>query len=359
LSPNRDRRRRSEHRQSRRAASEHARRTRLLPLIAVLLALVVGLFVAFRSGGGSSSPEAPNGASSQEHRRYRPVARLARHGLPAPLSGESVLGLPGRVLVLGGLDTSDVSTSEALELSTATGKFSDLAPLSEPRHDTAAAAIGGKTMVFGGGSLTELDSVESFSPRGSPEVVGQLPTTRSDLSAVTVAGRAYVLGGYDGNLPLAPVLRTSDGRSFTSIGDLPVPFRYAAVATIGRMIYTFGGELANGLDSDAIQAIDTRGGRARVIGHLDRPLSHASAVVLGGRIYVLGGRSRENPTDEILSFDPSTEEIRLAGHLPFPVTNAAAGGVGAVGYLIGGLDAEGGSLASVIEVRLVGHRNKG
>jgi N-acetylneuraminic acid mutarotase len=149
------------------------------------------------------------------------------------------------------------------------------------------------------------------------------------------------------------VLQTSDGRSFTSVGKLPVPFRYAAVAAIGRTIYTFGGVLANGLDTGAIQAIDTRDGRARIIGHLQRPLSHASAVALGGRVYVLGGRSGETPTGEILSFDPSTEELRSAGHLPFPVTNAAAAEVGGVGYLIGGLDAEGGSLASVIEVRLV------
>jgi Kelch motif len=271
--------------------------------------------------------------------------------LPAAISGEAALGLPGRVLVIGGLDDSDVSTSEVLELRTATGRFTHLGSLSEPRHDTAAAALGGKALVFGGGSLTELDSVESLGG-GSSQAIGRLPTTRSDLSAVTVAGRAYVLGGYDGRLPLAPVLQTTDGRHFNVVGRLPVPFRYAAVAAIGRTIYTFGGELASGLDSDAIQAIDTRSGRARVIGHLQRPLSHASAMVLGGRIYVLGGRSREDPTDEILSFDPSTERLRFAGHLPFPVTNAAATSVGDIGYLIGGLDAEGGSLASVIEVRL-------
>ncbi len=271
--------------------------------------------------------------------------------LPAALSGEAVLGLPGRILVLGGLDGNDVSTSEVLELRTATGRLTHLGSLSEPRHDTAAAALGGKVLIFGGGSLSELDSVESFSSESS-RAIGRLPTTRSDLSAITVAGRIYVLGGYDGRLPLGPVLQTSDGRHFTAVGNLPVPFRYAAVAAIGRTIYTFGGELASGLDSDAIQAIDTRSGQARVIGRLHRPLSHASAVALGGRIYVLGGRSRESPTDEILSFDPSTKRLRSTGHLPFPVTNAAATDVGDIGYLIGGLDAEGGSLTSVIEVRL-------
>jgi N-acetylneuraminic acid mutarotase len=325
----------------------------LLPLAAALLALVAALFVIFGSDGGSSGRPTRDGpASPEKQRRSRPVARLAPHGLPAALSGEAVVGLPGRVLVIGGLDGSDASTSRALELRTATGRLRQLGSLSEPRHDTAAAALGGKVLVFGGGSLTELDSVESLGRDGTSRVIGRLPTTRSDLSAITIDGRVYLLGGYDGRRPLAPVLQTIDGRRFSVAGKLPVPFRYAAVAAIGKTIYTFGGELATGLDSDAIQAIDTGSGRARVIGHLRRPLSHASAVVLDGRIYVLGGSSRERPTDEILSFDPSTGRARSAGHLPFPIANAAAAGVGGIGYLIGGLDAKGGSLGSVIEVRL-------
>jgi Kelch motif len=323
---------------------------KFLALIAILLVAVVGLLAMLRSGGSSSDRAAPNTPTPPRRHRLRPVVRLAPHGLPEALSGEAVLGLPRAVLVIGGLDKSDVSTSEVLELRTATGRFTHFGSMSEPRHDTAVAALGGRFLIFGGGSLTELDSVESLSP-GSAAVIGRLPTTRSDLSAVTVAGRVYVLGGYDGNLPLGPVLRTDDGRTFTSIGNLPVPIRYAAVAAIGRTIYAFGGELASGLDSNAIQAIDTRSSRARVVGHLDRPLSHASAVVLGGRIYVLGGKSQEDPTDRILSYDPSTGALRPAGHLPFPVTNAAAARVGDVGYLIGGLDAEGGSLRSVIEVQ--------
>jgi hypothetical protein len=322
--------------------------------VAIVLALAVGLFVVLRSGGESS--DSTGGGSSTppppKPRRLHPVAEVAKHELPAPVSGEAAVGAPGRVLVVSGLDSSDVSTARASVLHVASGRFTPFPPLPEARHDAAIATLGGKVLIFGGGSLGELDSVESLSPGSSWEPVGRLPTTRSDLSAVNVGGQVYLLGGYDGNLPLAPVLRTGDGRSFSAVANLPIPFRYAAVVAIGKTIYTFGGVLASGADTDAIQAIDTRSGRARVIGHLDRPLSHASAVALGGRAYVLGGRSQEVPTDEILAFDPSTERLRPAGHLPFPVTNAAAAGVGDIGYLIGGLDTEGSSLSSVIEVRL-------
>src|SRR4029077_8021974 len=235
-----------------------------------------------------------------------------------------------------------------------TGRSTTVGSLSEPRHDTAAASLGGTVLVFGGGSATELDSVESLRRGGPGKLLGRLPSTRSDLSVLAIDGSAYVLGGYDGQAPAGAILRTMDGRRFTVVGTLPVPFRYAAVAAIGRTIYAFGGELASGADSDAIQAFDTRTARSRIIGHLRRPLSHASAVALGGRIYVLGGRTGKTPTDRILSFDPSTTIVSSAGSLPLRVTNAAAATVGSVGSLIGGLDAQGASLASVIEVRPVG-----
>ena len=51
-----------------------------------------------------------------------------------------------------------------------------------------------------------------------------------------------------------------------------------------------------GASTDAIQAIDSTTGRASVVGHLPKPLAHASAIALGGRIYLLGGAIVSGPT---------------------------------------------------------------
>ena len=61
---------------------------------------------------------------------------------------------------------------------------------------------------------------------------------------MTVGSAAYVLGGYDGAQLPSDVLRSSDGRHFTSVGNLPVAVRYPAVAVVGTTIYLLGGELA-------------------------------------------------------------------------------------------------------------------
>ena len=317
------------------------------------LAVFLGALLLIFDSAGSPPRITRIGATPKTHVASSLVAQLAPHGLPRPLSGEAVVGRPNGVLVVGGLNSSDESTMGVVELSSQTGRVTAVGSLSQPRHDLAAAALNTEVLVFGGGSATELESVESLRPGGSGKLLGRLPTTRSDLSVVAVNGRAYVLGGYDGQAPTATILQTTDGRRFAAVGALPVPFRYAATAAVEETIYAFGGELASGADTGAIQAFDTRTGRTNVIGHLPRPLSHDSAVALGGRIYILGGSEHGTPTNSILSFDPATRHVRSAGHLPLRVTNAAATSVGGVGYLIGGLDARGASLASVIDVRVV------
>jgi hypothetical protein len=290
-------------------------------------------------------------AARQQRDRSRIVAKLEPYRLPAPVSGEAVTKRSGELLVLGGLDSRDSSTSEIVALPNAL-RPRPAGALSEAKHDLAAVQLAGRTLVLGGGSAAELDAAEALNAQNSGTRVGTLPSARSDLSAVTVGAAAYVLGGYDGNEPLADVLRTTDGSHYAAIGRLAVPFRYAAVAVLGPQIYTFGGELANGEDTSAIQRIDTRTGAVREVGRLPTPVSRASAVVLDGRIYVLGGRSHGVALRRIVAFDPAAGVARLAGRLPLAVTNAAAIESGSSGYLIGGIGSGEQALDTVISVQL-------
>ena len=72
-----------------------------------------------------------------------------------------------------------------------------------------------------------------------------------------------------------------------------------------------------------------------MIGHLPRGVSHASAVSLGGHIYVLGGEADGSATDRIWRFDPAHGTVAPAGRLPLPISGGAATTVGSTGYLSG------------------------
>jgi hypothetical protein len=188
-------------------------------------------------------------------------------------------------------------------------------------------------------------------------VAAQLPRPRSGLAAVTIGRTAYLLGGYDGSRYDRSVLATTDGRHFRRVATLQVPVRNPAVAAADGQIWVFGGQGAAGVSS-VIQRISPATGTAAVTGHLPRPVTGATALTLGGTIYVAGGqvpagtagqeRTRANTgsragtgtglvtTPAVLAYRPGRHTATVAGQLPVPVAGAGAAVLGGTGYLIGG-----------------------
>jgi outer membrane protein assembly factor BamB len=283
-----------------------------------------------------------------------------------------------------------VSLASVSSIDPVTGRIEPTGSLSQPVHDAAAAVIGSRTFMFGGGSPDTVATVESYSSAsssgapgaagsGSGEVVGNLPQPRSDLAVATVSHpvrghqvtTAYLVGGYDGTRYLPDVLATDDGTHFTTVGTLQAPVRYPAVVADGGRLYAFGGEVPSpGASPDAtadIQMIDPSNRRAVVVGHLPQPLYGASAFLIGGTVYVVGGQVPGGQTlTQIDAFIPRTGQVLDAGLLP--QADAFAGSAivtsiqGTIGYLVGGevssqsgpdqAGVASGSLTTVISLRL-------
>jgi len=329
-------------------------RRRLLASIAVVGAIIVIVVVLSAGSGGGNGAGEPTPTT-----QITLIARSAPTPLPAPISGESVVAMGGGPLILGGLDASSASVSGVFQLDTGTGKLREVGALSGPLHDAAAAALGGQVLVFGGGTATSTSAVQALPTPGGRLVsgttahqVGSLPTVRSDLSAVRIGNSAYVLGGYDGAKPIASVLQTTTGKSFSQVATLPAPARYIATTALGGRIYAFGGETASGAPSDAIQEIDPGARTARIIGHLPQALSHAAAVVLGGQVYLLGGDIGGSASDAIWRFDPGSGTVVRAGRLPLAVAGGGAATVGSTAYLIGGTGADEAPLRTIVTLSL-------
>ncbi|HSD24992.1 MAG TPA: hypothetical protein VLB79_11775 [Solirubrobacterales bacterium] len=330
-----------------------ARRRGLLRLAVVVAVVLIFVFLTARglfSGGGSSAPP----RSETRHSATppaRPDASTLAVRLPEPLHGATAAPAAGGLLVIGGADRNDVSTDQVLRLDPSRRTVSSAGTLSQALHDAAAAAVGGRTLVFGGGAATTFDTIQELTPGGTASVVGRLPAPASDLSAVSLGGAAYVVGGYDGRTPLGTVLRAGAAGRPVRVGDLPTPVRYTALAAAGGRLLSFGGELGDGSDTDLIQEYDPTTRRASIVGRLSQPVSHASALVLDGWVYLLGGRRRGAASAQILRFDLATGKAARAGRLPSPLFDAAAGVSSGVGYLVGGIDAGGTSVDSVVAVR--------
>ncbi len=338
------------------------RRRRTRTLVAAGLALVVGagLILAFSArsspaGGRRGAPGARAATVGSDARHGSHVPRsppaiesgLLPWQLAQPTSREVAASGPGPngVVTVGGLTAGQVSSASVVRVSVPGGASSPAGSLASVTHDAAGAVVGGHVLVFGGGAATTVATVESLplvatGSSSQARIVGQLPQPRSDAAAVTVDGVAYIVGGYDGTRADSEVIATTNGTTYRDAGTLPVPVRYPAVAALGRDVYVFGGEqvggAASGAGVDAIQRVDTSSGHITEVGHLPEPLLGASAVTLGGVIYVAGGTNGSADSGTIYAFDPHAGRVLVAGHLIAPVSNAAVAAVGGTAWLLGG-----------------------
>lgn len=317
------------------------------------LLVVAGAFALFAACSGTQSastrpgtpgltPTTTHDSRGSTHSRTPPQPTRVRvevtpWRLPEAVGREAAVRIGREVVVAGGLVAGDQSTATAFRLDLSTGHVSTLPSLPVPVHDVGGAVLHGRAVVVGGGNAVEQRVVQAEQSDGTWRVVGQLPSARSDLVSVTVGPRAFVVGGYDGtSIAQDDVLVTTDGVHFKVFSRLDLGVRYAAVAQLGGSLWVLGGE-RGGVEQDAVQRIDLRTGATQIIGQLPHALGHASAVQVGNRLLLIGGRtSGSTLTNAMWWFDPSTQRFTPAGSLPTPLSDAAVVSDGSDIYLIGG-----------------------
>jgi outer membrane protein assembly factor BamB len=307
----------------------------------VVAALLIAAFVSSSTGSsnrGTGKKSVSASRSSSAHDAPRLEAVDAPWLLPASVSRAVAIADGSGVLIAGGLDANQASSSDVFRLDPSTGLLTQAGTLALPTHDAAGALIGGRPFVLGGGAQTVSDIVQTLPISGAATTAAHLPQPRADLASIKVGTTNYLVGGYDGTAPTRDVLATTDGVTFRVAARLPLGVRYPAVAAAGTVIYVFGGESA-GAPMAAVQAIDVRSGSARLVGHLPEPRSEAAAFSIAGALFVAGGRTPRGLSSDILRFDSKRASFSDAGSLPAPVADAAAAVIGSRAYLIGGEEA--------------------
>jgi hypothetical protein len=316
------------------------------------LAAIVSLAACTGGGAPGSSPH--EGASPDDSSREVIQPIWAPYQLPAAISGAAVVASHGRLLLVGGRGTGAPANS-VVKLNPVTGLERPVAKLAAPVTGAAAAMVRGTLAVFGGGAGRPGARVQSVGPGRAAQVTARLPGARSGLTAVTMGGTTYLIGGSAGSHRPKAVLATVDGTHFSVAARLPVPASFAGAVAYRGKLWIFGGTTASG-PTRAIQLADPRTGLARVVGTLPQPVSAASAFVLGGRVFLAGGLTvtagRTRASSIVLEVDPTTAVATPAATLPMPVAHAAAAVVGRTAYLVGGTDGSR-AVPAVVSLRLV------
>ena len=335
------------------------RRRRQLRLAAPAALLCIAILAILIASARSTLPAKGRHSRSRTH-AARSSDRLAAVGpalrqspigtLAAPLQDAAAVSLGAeRLVLLGGLDSSDTSTA-AITVLTA-GHPSASARLPEAQHDAQGASLDGGLYVFGGGQFSSYDHILRYEPgNGRVSLVGHLPRPASDVAVTTIGGTAYIIGGYDGQRALDTILAWRPGGNPAVVGRLPSGLRYAAVAATSSKVIIAGGSTAAGA-SRAVLSFEPSTGRVTQIGSLPHPLTHAAAASLGPTVYVMGGRGSlpGSQTSAILAINPESGRVRHTGDLAQPLSDAAIAMVGGRIVLAGGQSASG-TQSSIFEL---------
>ena len=249
------------------------------------------------------------------------------------------LALSLAAFVMGGLLTAEAHAQ-------APGKWVKLAPFPEPAEEVYGAAAGGKMYVFGGlapgwqprGLVFEYDPAENKWMKKKPMA---LPSHH--VAVVELNGKIYAFGGFvpptSGPPAWVPINNAweydSAADAWKALAPMPTKRGSPVAAAVGGKIYVIGGATTSPGSKDpsihparphvtvgTVEEYDpvTNTWSART--SMPTPRNHAAVGVVGGKIYVMGGRigaafiSVASNTDVVEEYDPATDTWALKARMP-------------------------------------------
>ncbi len=217
------------------------------------------------------------------------------------------------------------------------GKWIKLAPFPEPAEEVYGASAGGKMYVFGGlapgwkprGLVFEFDPATNTWTKKRP-----MPLASHHLAVVELNGRIYVFGGFVPPTSGPPSWVPIDNAweydpatdSWKALAPMPTKRGAAVAAVVDGKIYVIGGGTTSPdskepsihparphLAVGTVEEYDPATNSWRSRTPMPTPRNHAGVGVVGGKIYVIGGRlgaafiSVATNTDVVEEYDPATD----------------------------------------------------
>lgn len=210
----------------------------------------------------------------------------------------------------------------------AVGAWLAASPLPVPRTEVAAAPLQGRIVVIGGFLANGGNSrrVDAYDPgTGSWSRLPDLPTSVDHAAAASWRGRIVVVGGYDASRRPLRSAFLYDGRRWRVLPPPPEErAAAAAAATADGRVWVVGGRTRDGLATRML-SLDLRSFRWSSLPG-PRPREHLAATALGGRVYAIGGRLAGYDTNlaTVEGFAPRSRAWQRLPDLP-----DARGGTGA------------------------------
>jgi N-acetylneuraminic acid mutarotase len=184
-------------------------------------------------------------------------------------------------------------------------------PSGNPRSEGAGVDHGGLIYCLGGRFIGVLDLVEAYDPTSNSwTVLSPMPTPRAGLAVAGKGSRIYAIGGRTGGSPCSGqavnVAEVYDipSDSWTAISAPPIPVSDATAVAHGGRIFLIGGCTGPflGILEDAVQIYDPQSDSWSTGALMPTARHNLALGVLGNTIYAIGGESAGN-LDVVEAYD--------------------------------------------------------
>ena len=208
-----------------------------------------------------------------------------------------------------------------------------------PRALGAAATVGGKVYMVGGGTYScgVNAMLQAYDPATNVWVnLANMPTARYELGATELNGQLYAIAGNPGCGSAAQAIRAVEAyypasNTWSNKTLLPAGSWGAGVATANGKIYVIGGF------TNLVYCYDPAGNSWSVKTPLPAPytFNFGATVVANGIIYVIGGSPH---LSSVYAYNPVTDSWTVKASMPTGRDSCAGAAVNGIIYVAGGFN---------------------
>jgi DNA-binding CsgD family transcriptional regulator len=168
-----------------------------------------------------------------------------------------------------------------------------------------------------------------------------LLTARSGLAVAAFENQVYAIGGETEEGVTGKAERYNpETDQWDLLASKPTPVADAGAAVIGGLIYIPGGRLASGTLSSVLEVYDPYQNRWEQRASLPAAISAFALTAFEGRLFVFGGWNGQEYLDTVFEYDPGQDAWQERTAMPTARGFASAAVAGGRIYIIGGFDGQ-------------------
>lgn len=312
------------------------------------------------NAGSAGTPANEGGSGGDGSVELGTPAEDALPELDTVRQEHSVAALRGEVYVIGGY--TPMITSSVLAYNPETMTFREVEDFPEPFNHPNVGVVGDTLIVAGyyiNGMTTPTDAVWAYDPDDdawTERTPMPANTERGAACTAVLDGKIYVFGGArEGESSALVSAYDVAADAWEELPDMPVRREHCAAGAIGRKLYIAGGRAdgIEGLDTTAFEFDPTSPGYVP-IATMPTPRGGVAAAVHAGRLFVFGGEGSDDDPNgvfpDVEAYDPVADAWEI-----FPPMDAPRHGFGAAVvdgriYLMGGATRQGGGADNLSSV---------